>query len=38
MEIRKQQFTTEDTNRSFFRLVKAFNTPEKPQTFDVRSL
>ena len=38
MEEKKKQLTSEDANRSFFRLVKAFNTPEKPQTFDVRSL
>ena len=38
MEMRKQQLTAEDANRSFFRLVKAFNTPEKPQSFDVRAL
>ena len=38
MAIKKEQLTAVDANRSFFRLVKAFNTPEKPQTFDVRSL
>ena len=38
MTIKKEQLTAKDANRSFFRLVKAFNTPEKPQTFDVRSL
>ena len=38
MELKKQQLTEKDTNCSFFRLVKAFNTPEKPQSFDVRSL
>ena len=31
---KKDQLTAPDANRSFFRLVKAFNTPEKPQTFD----
>ena len=38
MVIKKEQLTTKDASRSFFRLVKAFKTPEKPQTFDVRSL
>lgn len=38
MDMKKRQLTEINTNRSFFRLVKAFNTPEKPQTFDVRSL
>ena len=38
MDMKKQQLTAQDANRSFFRLVKAFNTPEKSQTFDVRSL
>ena len=38
MDMKKIQLTATDANRSFFRLVKAFNTPEKPQTFDVRSL
>ena len=38
MLIKKEQLTAEVANRSFFRLVKAFSTPEKPQTFDVRSL
>ena len=35
---RRQLLTEKDAGRSFFRLVKAFNTPEKPQNFDVRSL
>ena len=38
MELKKQQLTEKDTNRSFFCLVNAFNTPEKPQSFDIRSL
>ena len=38
MAVKKEQITAKDANRSFFRLVKAFSTPEKPQTFDVRSL
>ena len=38
MTLKKEQLTSSDANRSFFRLVKSFNTPEKPQTFDVRSL
>ena len=38
MDLKKQQLTASDANQSFFRLVKAFNTPEKAQTFDVRSL
>ena len=38
MEEKKKQLTADDANRSFFRLVKSFNTPEKAQTFDVRSL
>ena len=38
MNKKKIQLTAEDANRSFFRLVKAFNTPEKPQNFDVRTL
>ena len=38
MAIKKDQLTAADANRSFFRLVKAFNTPEKPQNFDVRAL
>ena len=38
MNKKKQQLTEKDANRSFFRLVKAFSTPEKPQSFDVRSL
>ena len=38
MIIKKEQLTAKDANRSFFRLVKSFSTPEKPQTFDVRSL
>ena len=38
MDLKKKQLTEHDANRSFFRLVKAFNTPEKPQTFDVRTL
>ena len=38
MAIKKDQLTATDANRSFFRLVKSFNTAEKPQTFDVRSL
>lgn len=35
---KKEQLTDKDVNRSFFRLVKSFSTPEKPQTFDVRNL
>ena len=31
MDRKKRQLTEEDANRSFFRLVKAFNTPEKPR-------
>ena len=38
MERKKQELTNGDVNRYFFRLVKSFNTPEKPQTFDVRTL
>ena len=38
MDLKKQQLTESDANRSFFRLVKSFNTAEKPQNFDVRSL
>ena len=38
MAIKKEQLTAADANRSFFRLVKSFNTPEKPQAFDVRAL
>ena len=38
MTLKKGQLTAPDANRSFFRLVKAFNTPEKPQTFNVRAL
>ena len=38
MEHKKKLITADDANHSFFRLVKSFNTPEKPQTFDVRSL
>ena len=38
MDRKKQELTSKDANRNFFRLVKAFNTPEKPQTFDVRDL
>ena len=38
MERKKQELTAEDANRYFFRLVKSFNTPEKPQNFDVRAL
>ena len=38
MQMKKRQLTDKDANRSFFRLIKAFNTPEKPQVFDVRSL
>ena len=38
MQLKKEQLTAKDASRSFFRLVKAFNTPEKPQSFDVRSL
>lgn len=29
MNMKKQQLTSPDANRSFFRLAKAFNTPEK---------
>ena len=35
---KKEQLTDPDANRRFFKLVKSFSTPEKPQTFDVRSL
>ena len=38
MSPKRDQLTAPDANRSFFRLVKAFNTPEKPPNFDVRSL
>ena len=38
MDLKKRQLSEPDANRSFFRLVKAFNTPEKPQTFDIRTL
>ena len=38
MERKKQQLVEKDAARGFFRLVKSFSTPEKPQTFDVRSL
>ena len=37
MDMKKVQLTEKNANRSFFRLVKAFNTPEKAQTFDVRT-
>ena len=35
---KRKQLTEKDANRGFFRLVKAFNTPERPQSFDVRTL
>ena len=35
---KREQLTASDANRSFFRLVKSFSTPETPQNFDVRSL
>ena len=38
MNNQKMKLTSKDANRSFFGLVKAFSTPEKPQNFDVRSL
>ena len=38
MNNKRIQLTADDANRSFFRLIKSFNTPEKPQNFDVRSL
>ena len=38
MEQKKLQLTAQDANRSFFLLVKAFSTPEKAQTFNVRTL
>ena len=38
MDMKKQQLVAPDANRSFFRLVKFFKTPEKSQTFDIRSL
>ena len=38
MDMKKKKLTEKDANRSFFRLVKSFNTPEKPQTPDVCSL
>ena len=38
MAQKKVQLTEEGAGRSFFRLVKSFSTPEKPQTFDVRGL
>ena len=38
MDRKKKQLTDPDASREFFKLVKSFNTHEKPQTFDVRSL
>ena len=38
MDLKKRQLTEPDAARGFFRLVKAFSTPEKPQKFDARCL
>ena len=38
MDRKKKQLTDPGASREFFKLVKSFNTHEKPQTFDVRSL
>ena len=39
MEKKKNQLTEKDANVYFFRLVRSFSsTPEKEQTFDVRTL
>ena len=38
MDRKRQQLVDPEANRRFFSLVKSFNSPEKPQTFDVREL
>ena len=38
MTKKKEQLTENRANRAFFRLVKSFSTPEKPQSFDVRAM